>query len=589
MPTYTGHAIAMHGDVKYGPDFKHFEYVNPNAPKGGRVKMAALGTFDSLNGNILKGVTAYGLGLIGESLMQSSRDEAFTEYCLLAESIEVPDDRSWATFTLRAEARWHDDKPVTVDDVIFSLETLKTKGHPYFKSYYGDVQKAEKVGERQVKFTFAGEDNRELPLIVGQLPILPKHYWETHNFEKTTLEPPLGSGPYKIESVEAGRSITYRRVENYWGKNLAINKGHYNPDVIRYDYYKDANVAIEALKSAEYDFRSENISKEWATAYNIPALEDGRLVKELISHENGTGMQGFWFNMRRAKFADPKVRHALAYAFDFEWTNAKLFYGQYERTTSYFSNTELASSDFPEGKELAILETYRGRIPDEVFTKTYVPPSTDGSGNLRQNLRTGRTMLREAGWEIKEGKLTHNQTGEVMTFEFLLISPSFERVVGPMVQNLKRLGIEATIRIVDTAQYQNRLQEFDFDIIVSSRGQSLSPGNEQRNYWTTKSADTSGSRNYAGIKNPVIDEMVETLINAPDRETLVAATRALDRVLLWGHYVIPHWHIRSHRLVYWNKFGKPSVTAKYMSSPFSTFPSTWWVDQAKAAKLTQGE
>ena len=586
QPNYKGHAISMYGDLKYGPDFKHFEYANPNAPRGGTIKMSAGGTYDCLNQFILKGVSAYGLGLIYDSLTERSLDEPFSEYGLLAESIEVPPDRSWVLFTLRAGARWHDGKPITPEDVVFTFQTIQTKGHPFYRNYYADIKQVEKIGERQVKFTFAAEDNRELPLIVGQMAILPKHYWEDKNFEETTLEPPLGSGPYKIEAHDPGRSITYRRVENYWGADLTIKKGRYNPDVIHYDYYKDGTVATEAQKGGEFDFALQNNSKSWATAYDIPAVAEGRLIKELIPHENGTGMQGFWFNTRRSKFADPKVRHALAHAFDFEWTNTNLFYGQYARSTSYFSNTELASSGMPQGQELEILEAFRGQISEEVFTAEYKPPTTDGSGNIRQNLRIATRMLKSAGWSVKEGKLTNDASGETMMIEFLINnSPSWERIVGPYIQNLERLGVEAAIKIVDTSQYQNRVQEYDFDAIVSLRGQSLSPGNEQRGYWTAAAADEPGTRNYAGIKDPVVDALVDQLINAPDRKTLVATTRALDRVLLWGHYVVPHWHIRAHRVVYWNKFGKPDISPKYMPQPWQYFPDTWWVDAAKEEAL----
>ena len=586
QPVHKTHAISMFGEVKYGPDFKHFEYANPNAPKGGTVRLAGLGTYDNLNGFVLKGVSAWGLSMIYDSLTEHAKDEAFSEYGLLAQSIETPEDRSWVVFNLRPEARWHDGKAVTPEDVVFTFEILKEKGHPFYKNYLADVQKVEKVTAQQVKFTFGESDNRELPLIVGQMSILPKHYWEGKDFEATTLDPPLGSGPYKITEVDAGRSITYERVKDYWAQDLAVRKGLNNPDVIRYEYYKDGGVAIEALKGRAFDFRLENNSKEWATAYEEhPAFKSGKLIKELVAHENGTGMQGFSFNMRRDKFKDKKVREALSYAFDFEWTNNNLFYGQYTRTNSFYSNTELGSSGLPTGQELEILEPYRGRVPEDVFTKEYVPPTTDGSGNIRQNLRVAKRILTEAGWVIKEGKLTNEKTGEVMTIEFLLSSPSWERIVGPYAQNLERLGIESTIRTVDRAQYQNRLQEFDFDATVVVWGQSLSPGNEQRNMWTSEAATTSGSRNYAGIQDAVVDELVNKLINSPDRKTLVATTRALDRVLLWGHYVVPHWHIRTHRLVYWNKFGKPEVSAKYMPGPFTTFPESWWVDASKAAAL----
>ena len=574
--TLTSHAISMYGDIKYGPDFTHFEYVDPEAPKGGHVRLAAIGTYDSFNPFIIKGVPAAGLTMIYDGLLESSQDEPFTEYGRLAELIEMPEDRSWVTFTLRAQARWHDGVPITADDVIYSFELLTTSGNPFYRSYYANVEKAEKLNDRSVKFTFNDGVNRELPLIMGQFTVLPKHYWETRDFSQTTLEPPLGSGPYRIETFDAGRSVTYSRVDDYWGKDLAVNRGRYNFNQIRFDYYRDATVAIEALKAHEYDFRSENISKEWATAYDLPSVKTGQLIKELVPHESPTGMQGFFFNSRRSKLSDPLVRRALAYAFDFEWTNTNLFYGQYTRTKSYFSNTELASEGFPEGLEREVLEKYRGRIPDEVFANQYEPPSTDGSGEIRENLRTARTLLETAGWSVIDGALV-GPDGEKMIIEFLLVSPAFERIVGPVVQNLARLGIDGKIRTVDTAQYQNRLDEFDFDVIVLARGQSLSPGNEQRGYWSSEFSDLQGSQNFPGVKNAVIDELVESVISAPDRESLVAYTRALDRVLLWGHYVIPHWHIRSFRLVYWDMFGKPEVPPKYGIS----FPNTWWYDQSK--------
>ena len=578
------HALSMFDDVKYGPEFEHFDYADPNAPRGGELRLAALGTFDNLNPFILKGNAAAGSGLIYDNLLTGSLDEPFTEYGLLVESIDMPADRSWVAFTLREEARWHDGRPVTVEDVIWTTETLRTKGHPFYRHYYADIAGVSQTGPRTVRFTFGDTVNRELPLIVGQIDVLPKHWWEGRDFESTTLEPPLGSGPYRIAAVEPGRSITLERVPDYWGRDLAVNRGQNNIDVIRYDYYRDATVAVEAFKAGEFDFRSENNSKEWGTAYDLPDVANGRMIRELIDHEIPTGMQAFWFNTRRAKFADRRVRHALAHAFDFEWSNANLFYGQYTRTKSFFSNTELASSGLPQGGELRVLERYRGRVPAEVFTSAYEPPSTDGSGNLRRNLRTAKRMLQEAGWAVRDGVLTHAGSGETMEIEFLLVAPAFERIVGPVVRNMERLGIAARIRLVDPAQYQNRIDEFDFDIVVSTRGQSLSPGNEQRNYWTTTSADVRGSGNLAGIRDPAVDELVDLLIQAPDRQTLVATTRALDRVLLWGHYVIPQWHIRSFRLVYWNRFGRPGIRPKYGLG----FPTTWWIDEEKAARLEAG-
>ncbi len=574
------HGVAMHGDAKYGPDFAHFDYADPNAPKGGSVRLAAIGTFDTFNPYTLKGVAAAGIGTVFETLTTHALDEAFSEYGLLAETIEMPEDRSWVAFTLRAEARWHDGKPVTPEDVIFSLKVLKTDGHPFYRAYFANLAEAEKTGPRTVRFTFSGGENRELPLIAGQLPILPRHYWEGRDFTKTTLDPPLGSGPYRVRDFEPGRSVTYERVKDYWGADLPVNRGTNNFDVIRYDYYRDTTVALEAFKAGEYDFRQENVSKNWATAYESPALRRGLFKQEEIRHQRPTGMQAFVFNTRRPLFADARVRRALAHAFDFEWTNKNLFYGQYARTESYFSNSELASTGLPGPEELKILEPFRGRIPDQVFTGEYHPPSTGGPGGLRANLRRAVELLKEAGWAFKERRLVHGETGQAFEFEILLVQPTFERIVLPFVRNLERLGITVRVRTVDPSQYQNRLDAFDFDMVVSSIGQSLSPGNEQRDFWSAASADTPGGRNLIGIKDPVVDALVDMVIAAPDRDSLIHRTRALDRVLLWGHYVIPHWHIRSFRVAYWDLFGRPETTPKY-----GLCFVCWWVDSAKAATL----
>ena len=574
------HGVAMHGDLKYGPDFTNFDYADPNAVKGGTVTFASIGTFDSLNPYILKGVPAAGLGLVFQSLTTQAEDEAFSEYGDIAESIIMPEDRSWVAFDLRPEARWQDGRPITVEDVIFSLEILKSEGHPFYRAYYKNVVKAEKVGERRVKFTFEGGINRELPLIVGQMPILPKHYFEGREFARATLDPPVGSGPYRIKKVDPGRTIVYERVRDWWGADIPVNKGRFNYDEVRYEYYRDSDVALEAFKAGQYDIRLENTAKLWATGYQSPALDKGWIKKEEIPFEGAAGMQGFVFNTRRSIFKDPRVRRALAYAFDFEWTNKTLFYGAYTRTESYFANTELAARGLPGPKELELLEPFRDRLPPEVFTEEYRAPRTDGSGNIRKNLRIALRMLREAGWEVQDGVLTNRETGEAMRFEILLVSPAFERIAGPFVRNLKRLGIEARIRTVDTSQYQNRLDDFDFDMIVTVWGQSLSPGNEQRNYWSCEAAETPGSRNYAGICDPAVDYLIDRIIQAPTREDLVVATRALDRVLLWGHYVIPHWHTRVIRVAYWDKFGRPQITPRYGLDLFA-----WWVDPAKQAAL----
>ncbi len=574
------HGIAMHGDLKYPPGFKHFDYVNPDAPKGGTLRLGATGTFDNLNPFILKGNNASGLGQVFDTLMTASADEPFSQYGLVAESVETPPDRSWAIFTLRPEARFHDGHPITADDVEFSFHTLIKDGHPFYRFYFGSVAKVEKLGRLKIKFTFKKGDNRELPLILGELPVLPAHYWKDRKFEETTLTPPLGSGAYRIKEVDAGRSLTYERVKDYWGRDLAVNKGQSNFDIIHYDYYRDATVAIEALKKGEFDVREENSSKEWATAYDSPAIRAGLLVQKLFPNQNPTGMQGFVFNTRRWMFRDRRVRWALAHAFDFEWSNRNLFYGAYARTKSYFSNSELASRGLPSAEELKILEPYRGRIPEEVFTKEYDPPEGGTNAKLRANLLKALAILKEAGWVVRQGKLIEEASGRQMQFEVLLVSPAFERIVGPFIYNLRRLGIDARMRTVDSSQYQNRVRAFDFDMIVVNRGQSLSPGNEQRTYWNSRNADIEGGQNFAGIKDPVVDELVEKLIAAPDRKALVTRTRALDRVLLWGHYVIPNWHIKTDRFAYWDKFGMPKTVPLR-----GTSLSFWWLDKAKAARI----
>ena len=577
------HAIAMNGTPKYGPGFTHFEYTNPDAPKRGEVRLSSIGTFDSFNGFIPKGISADGLGMIYDTLTTGSSDEAFTEYGLVAEKIEYPEDRKWVTYHLNPKARFHDGEPIKPEDVIFTFNTLLEKGAPFYKSYYGEIVKVEKLGPRTVKFHFNPETtNRELVLITGQLPVLPKHYWEGKDFTKSTLEAPLGSGPYRINKFEAGKYIIYERVKDYWGEDLPVHRGMNNFNRVRYDYYRDATVALEAFKAGEYDFREENNSKLWATAYSGDAFDQELTVKDEISHELPRGMQGFAFNIRRSIFKDRKVREAIGYAFDFEWSNKNLFYGQYRRTDSFFENSELASSGLPSPEELAILEPLREHLPDEVFSNEYKPPVTDGSGTIRGHLRTASRILKEAGWDIKDGKRVNAETGEELKFEILLISPAFERIVLPFKKNLDRLGIDASIRVADTSQYNNRIRSYDFDMFVMVIGQSLSPGNEQDNYWSCKAAETQGTRNFMGICNPAIDQLIRLVIEAPDRESLINRTRALDRALLWGHYVVPHWHINYFRLAYWNKFSRPKITPKYGLGFF-----TWWVDADKEKILIE--
>lgn len=575
---YQSHAIAMHGEPKYGPDFQHFDYVNPDAPKGGTLRLGAQGTFDSFNGWISKGTpTSPG----GDTLLVHAADEAFTEYCLICETVEWPEDRTWVTFHIRPEARWHDGQPITPEDVIFSLDILKEKGQPFYRFYYGTIDRAEKVGPRSVKFVFGEEENRELPLIAGQMPILPKHYWEDRAFDKTTLEPPLTSGAYKIVDWEPGRFVVRERVADYWAKDLPVNRGRNNFDRIRTDFYRDVTVIRQALKAGRLDYRTENQAKAWALDYDISVVRDGLLNKTEFPHQRPTGMQAFIFNTRRPLFQDPKVREALSYAFDFEWTNPTLFFDQYTRNDNYFENSELASSGLPEGRELEILTPYRGRVPESVFSKAFTVPVSDGSGWPRDNLMTGLKLLAEAGWEIDgRGVLRNVESGQPFEFEILLVSPDFQRIALPMARNLRRIGIEMNVRLVDQSQYINRFRSRDFDMISRGWGQSDSPGNEQRDFWSTAAADAPGSRNMAGIKNPVIDELIELVIQAPTREELIYRTRALDRVLLWGFYVIPAWHLQTDRILYWDKFDFPPEPPKN-----GTTIDLWWFDEAKAAAL----
>lgn len=570
------HALTMHGTPKYGPDFTHFEYTNPDAPKGGALRLHAIGTFDSLNPFIVKGTPAAGQLFLGQSLiydalMEQSTDEPFSMYCLLCETVELPADNKSITFNLRKDAKWHDGKPVVADDVIWSFNTFVEKGSPFFKAYYGDVTEVIAENPHRVTFKFAHGDNGELPLIVSQISVLPKHYWEDKTFDQSSLVPPLGSGPYKVGAVGAGRSIEYIRVPDYWGANLPINKGRHNFDRITYDYYRDSDVALEAFLAGEYDVRDENTAKLWAESYNVPQVADGRIIKAEIPHNRPAGMQGFIYNLRRPVFQDPKVREALAYAFDFEWSNKQFAFGAYKRSRSYFSNSELASSGLPTGKELEILEKYRGKIPEEVFTTEYNPPKSDGSGNNRAGLARAKQILDEAGWAMGPDGV-REKNGVKLQFEIIDSNPQFERWTLPFIQNLQKLGVKANFRVVDTAQYQNRMNDFDYDMTILPIGQSDSPGNEQRDFWSSAKADMPGSRNYMGIKDPVIDEIIEDLIKVKTREDLIAYTRALDRVLQWNHFVIPHWHIDYWRLVWWAKLEKPAK----LSGLTPGITDTWW-------------
>ncbi len=576
------HALSLLAPPGLPADFAHFPWVNPEAPKGGDISLTAIGAYDSFNQFILRGTAAVGLGLLYDSLLQENPDEASVEYSHLAEYVDQPEDRMWVAFGLRDGARWHDGRPITAEDVVWTFNQLRQHGRPGFRAYYADVAEVVAEGPRRVVFRFRTAENRELALIVGQLNILPKHWWEGRDFARPLLEPPLGSGPYRIERFEAGRGVTYRRVADYWGRDLPTMKGTNNFDGIRYDYYRDATVALEAFKAGQIDFRTENIARDWATAYDFPAVRRGWVKREELRHELPTGMQAFAMNLRRPLFQDKRVRHALGLVFDFEWMNANLFYGAYARTDSFFSNSDFAARDLPAGAELAVLEPFRNRLPPEVFTQVFRNTTTDGSGSNRDGTRAALGLLREAGWEIRDRRLT-NRDGRRFELEILLNGPSFERVALPFVQALARIGIEARVRTVDPAQYQVRTDAFDYDMTVDVIPQSNSPGNEQRDFFTCAKAQENGSQNVAGICDPVVDALVDLVITSPDLPSLQSRTRALDRVLLWNHFVIPQWHSRSFRIAWWNRLGRPERNPKFGLG----FPASWWVDPALDRALAE--
>ncbi|WOE82341.1 extracellular solute-binding protein [Pseudomonas protegens] len=566
------HALTLYNEApKYPASFQHFDFVNPDAPKGGTFRMAGFGSFDSLNPFISKGVPEQNIGLIYDTLMTQSLDEPFTEYGLVAGKIEKAPDNSWVRFYLRPEARFNDGQPIRAEDVVFSFQTLMSAGSPLYRGYYADVDQVIAEDPLRVLFKFKHSNNRELPLILGQLTVLPKHWWESRDFAKSNLEIPLGSGPYKVTEVKAGRSIRYERVKDYWGRDLPVNRGFYNFDVITSDYYRDNTVALEALKAGQFDYWLEMSAKNWANAYNTPAVAQGRLIKEQIANGNPTGMQGFVFNTRRPMFQDVRVRHALSLLLDFEWSNKQLFNGAYTRTRSYFENSEMAATGLPGPEELAILEPLRDKIPQQVFDQAFSPSVCDGSGMIRAQQRQAYQLLQEAGWRIVDDKMVDAQ-GKPLVIEFLLAQTEFERVLLPFKRNLADLGIDLVIRRVDVSQYITRVRSRDFDMIVGSFPQSNSPGNEQREFWMSSSADKPGSRNYIGLKDPAIDSLVESLINADSRSSLVAHARALDRVLQWGYYVIPNWHIKTWRVAYWDHIGHPQVAPKY-----DIGINTWWI------------
>ena len=585
------HGLSLFGDLKYPADFKHFDYVNPKAPKAGVVRLGGFGTFDNFNLVIrgVKGTIAAGIDLIYERLMVGALDEVSTEYGQLAEAVSHPADHSSVAYRLRAEAKWHDGKPITADDVIFSFEAYK-KHHPQYSAYYRHVTKAEKTGEREITFTFDGPGNRELPQIVGQFAVLPKHWWEgtdasgkKRDVAATTLEAPLGSGAYRIKEFNPGRTIVYERVKDNWGKDLNVSVGRDNFDEIRYEYFRDATVVLEAFKGDVLDWRSENSAKNWAMAYDFPAAKEKRVLMEEFPIRSQGVMQAFAFNTRRDKFKDWRLRLAMNYVFDFEEMNKQIFFGQYKRIASYFEGTELASEGLPAGKELEILETVRDKVPPEVFTKPYTNPVNGSPENVRTNMREALRLLKEAGYEVRNQKLINVKTGEPFSIEFLVSAgdPNGERFVSFYKPSLERIGMTIAVRSVDDTQFVNRERNRDFDIMTNVWGESLSPGNEQRGYWGSAAADQVGSENLVGIKNPAIDTLIDRVIFAKDRAELVAATRAMDRVLLWNHYVVPQWTYGKQRAARWDRFGRPEKLPEYGAA---AFPAIWWWDAERAAK-----
>ena len=587
------HGISTFGDLKYQPGFDHFDYVNPEAPKGGVLRLAGgEGTFDTVNPFTLKGIRFRGdagsiMSLPYESLMTGGADEADSLYGLVAETADLAPDRTFITFTLRPEARWHDGSPITVDDVVFTFNALKTDpgAFPGFRIILRDVVGVEAIGARQVRYSFdpTAVALRDLPNTVAGMPILSKAYFADREFGETTFESPLGSGPYRIAKVSPGRSIVMERVADYWAADLPVNRGRFNFGQIRLEFYRDRDVQHEAFKSGEFDFHEEFTSRIWATGYDFPAVRNGRVIKEAVPNRGPASRQYFVLNLRKPKFQDRRVRRAINLAFDFEWTNTNLFYSLYERSGSIYQNTGMAATAPPTPAELELLAPFRDKLPPEVFGEEYRQPASDGSGNNRRNLRRAQQLFAEAGWTVKGSQL-RNAAGDLMSIEFLTFSPSFERVFAPIVKNLKRIGADASIRVVDSSQYTQRVdQARDFDITTAAFGVSATPGVGERGFWNSSFADQPGSNNDAGVKDPVVDDLVERLASAKDRESLTTAARALDRVLLWNQYIIPQWYRSTYTIAYWDMFGRPETVPAYSLG----FLDTWWIDTAKATRLNR--
>lgn len=586
----TSYGFSTFGVLKYGPDFPHFDYVNPEAPKGGRIKLRDLDSFDTVNPFLLKGKPALINGDKGgdlyfnfTQLMTPSYDEPDAVYGLLAETVTIDDKRLWVEFTLRPEARFHDDTPITAEDVAYTFNTLKEKGHPRYALQYRDIITAKVMDPHKIRFEFReGVLTRDLPYQVATMPILSKASFEKRDFAVTTMTPLLGSGPYKLAKVSPGRTLIYERVKDHWAENLPVHKGRFNFDVIQVDYYRDRTIALEAFFAGEYDFREEFTSRSWATEYDTkPAVEKGFIKRDVLEDATLTGMQAFFLNSRRAPFDNIKVREAFGLLFDYEWTNKNLFYGAYDRLGSVFENSGMKAKGLPSPAELELLTPYKDILPEEVFTKEFKPPITDGSGNIRKQISAAIKLFKSAGWTIQDKKLV-NTAGQQMQVGFLLYEQSFTRIINPYVANLRRVGIDASVRVIDSASWQNRVREFDFDIVVRRFPQPQVPGVEQRDWWGSASADVTGGLNIAGVKNPAVDAIIEKIIEARTSDELITATRALDRVLMWNYYFIPQWYKNSHFIAYWDKFGRPA--SKKPGFDRAVLQS-WWYDQAKAKEL----
>lgn len=577
------HGLSAFGELKYPKDFAQFGYVKPDAPKGGRISLVGSGgviTFDTFNPNILKGDKAQGLDLLFDTLMVRAADEPDSVYGLVAESAEVAPDKGSVTFKMRPEARFSDGTAVTSADIVFTFETLKQKGDPRIRQVIADIARVEAIDGLTVRYTFSGTLVRDLPLIAATLPILSKAYYATRNFEETTLEPPLGSGPYLVGDFKQGTFIAYKRRADYWAKDLPVNRGRFNFDEIRFEYFRDRTVALEALKGGQFDFREEFTARNWATSYDIPAVAEKRLLQLTLPDERPSGAQGFFINTRKAKYKDARVRRALDFAFNYEWTNKNIFYSLYTRSGSLFENSEMKAQGKPGPEELALLEPLRDKLPAAVFGDAYVPPVSDGSETDRRLLSTASKLLEEAGWTVKDGKRV-NGKGEVLDAEFLIFEPSFEPVLGNYIKNLRALGIDANIRRVDPAQYERRMKSFDFDLVVRRYVMSTTPGPELRSYLSSEAAAIEGSLNLSGVADPAVDQIVAKVIDAKSRAELVTAVRALDRVLRASHYLVPHWFKASHTIAHWDKFSRPATKPKYALGELDT----WWYDPEKAAQL----